>query len=115
LGIVSTPIIERADEIAALLSMLGNTKRLLIMCHLREGEMSVGKIAESVQLSQSALSQHLAKLRQLKLVETRRDKQTIFYSLSSPVTRNLLSTLEDLYNEKRAAVSGGGKTSAAAL
>ena len=112
---MSTPIIERADEIAALLSMLGNTKRLLIMCHLREGEMSVGKIAESVQLSQSALSQHLAKLRQLKLVETRRDKQTIFYSLSSPVTRNLLSTLEDLYNEKRAAVSWGGKTSAAAL
>ncbi|MBS9721123.1 helix-turn-helix transcriptional regulator [Tianweitania sp. BSSL-BM11] len=105
---------ERADEIAALLSMLGNTKRLLIMCHLREGEMSVGKIAESVQLSQSALSQHLAKLRQLQLVETRRDKQTIYYSLSSPVTRNLLSTLEELYKDKRGA-SHGDKASAATV
>ncbi|MFC3219110.1 ArsR/SmtB family transcription factor [Tianweitania populi] len=112
---VSTPILERADEIAALLSMLGNTKRLLIMCHLREGEMSVGKIAESVQLSQSALSQHLAKLRQLKLVETRRDKQTIYYSLSSPVTRNLLSTLEELYKEKRGTLNAGDKAPAATL
>ena len=112
---MSTPILERADEIAALLSMLGNTKRLLIMCHLREGEMSVGKIAESVQLSQSALSQHLAKLRQLKLVETRRDKQTIYYSLSSPVTRNLLSTLEELYKEKRGTLNGGDKAPAATL
>ena len=112
---MSTPILERADEIAALLSMLGNTKRLLIMCHLREGEMSVGKIAESVQLSQSALSQHLAKLRQLKLVETRRDKQTIYYSLTSAVTRNLLSTLEELYKETRGAVSSGDKAPAATL
>lgn len=109
------PIIDRADEIAALLSMLGNTKRLLIMCHLRQGEMSVGKIAECVQLSQSALSQHLAKLRQLRLVETRRDKQTIYYSLSSPVTRNLLNTLEELYDEKRHAVGAGGKSPAAML
>lgn len=107
---MSTPVLERADEVAALLSMLGNTKRLLIMCHLREGEMSVGKIAESVQLSQSALSQHLAKLRQLKLVETRRDKQTIYYSLSSPVTRNLLSTLDELFREKRAVSNAGGKS-----
>lgn len=95
--------------------MLGNTKRLLIMCHLRDGEMSVGKIADSVQLSQSALSQHLAKLRQLKLVETRRDKQTIFYSLSSPVTRNLLSTLDELFKETRTVSSAGGKSPVAAL
>jgi len=106
---------ERADEVAALLSILGNTKRLLIMCHLREGEMSVGRIADCVNLSQSALSQHLAKLRQQNLVQTRRDKQTIYYSFSSPVARNLLSAIDTLFEETRATVHPGGQKKSVAM
>ena len=78
---------------AALLTLLGNEKRLVIVSHLLDGEMSVGAIAEKVSLSQSALSQHLAKLRNVHLVETRRDRQMIYYSCRSDAVRQLLGTL----------------------
>lgn len=81
---------------AEILSALGNERRLLIMCHLLNGEISVGKIAEKVSLSQSALSQHLAKLRALGLVQTRRDGQTIYYSSKSAKAERILRTLDDL-------------------
>ncbi|HEV7417798.1 MAG TPA: metalloregulator ArsR/SmtB family transcription factor [Tianweitania sediminis] len=87
----------RAEEVASLLSILGNTKRLLIVCLLVEGEMSVNRIAERVDLSQSALSQHLAKLREQGLVKTRREKQTIYYSLDSALGRDFLASLESLF------------------
>jgi DNA-binding transcriptional ArsR family regulator len=64
------------------------------MCYLTNGELSVGAIADKVQLSQSALSQHLAKLRGLDLVATRRERQTIYYSCKSDDVRLLLSTLD---------------------
>lgn len=91
---ISEELLTRADQMARLLGALGNTKRFLIMCHLVNGELSVGAIAEKVELSQSALSQHLAKLRGLDLVATRRERQTIYYSCKSENVRLLLSTLD---------------------
>ncbi|MDH6234909.1 DNA-binding transcriptional ArsR family regulator [Mesorhizobium soli] len=94
---VSRPIIRNANAAATLLSLLGNEKRLVIVSHLLEGEMSVGAIAEKVDLSQSALSQHLAKLRSVDLVETRRDRQMIYYSCNSDAVRQLLGTLDGIF------------------
>lgn len=97
---LSRPVIEHAGAAATLLSLLGNEKRLVIVSRLLgRGEMSVGTIADHVGLSQSALSQHLAKLRGAGLVETRRDKQTIYYSCNSDAVRRLLSTLDAIFNE----------------
>lgn len=88
---------ERAAEAAALLASMANAKRLLVLCHLVEGERSVGKLASIAGLSQSALSQHLGKMRLQGLVKTRRDAQTIFYSLASPEVRAVLETLYAVY------------------
>jgi DNA-binding transcriptional ArsR family regulator len=87
----------QSDRAARLLNAMSNQKRLMIMCHLLESEKSVGEIADLVDLHQSPLSQHLAKLRSLDLVKTRRDGQSIFYSLSSPEVEAVLSTLYVLY------------------
>ncbi|WP_394688201.1 ArsR/SmtB family transcription factor [Hoeflea sp.] len=86
-----------SDEAATLLSAMANQKRLLILCNLARGEMQVGALAERVQLSQSALSQHLAKLRNQGLVSTRREAQTIFYSINSNPVLQMLRTLDTLY------------------
>lgn len=97
---LSKPVIEHAGAAATLLSLLGNEKRLIIVSRLlSRGEMSVGAIADHVGLSQSALSQHLAKLRGAGLVETRRDKQTIYYSCNSDAVRRLLSTLNAIFSD----------------
>ncbi|WP_237154833.1 ArsR/SmtB family transcription factor [Oryzibacter oryziterrae] len=87
----------RADEAARLLSALGQTKRLMVLCRLVDREMSVGALADSVGLGQSALSQHLARLRDLGIVATRREAQTIYYRLASENARKLISLLYDLY------------------
>lgn len=86
-----------AAEAAALLRALGNKQRLLILCHLAEAELAVGELHERLALSQSALSQHLAKLREGGLVQTRREGQAIFYSLPQGPVRALMATLHDLY------------------
>ena len=88
---------ERAEEAAELLASMANPKRLLVLCHLVEGERSVGDLASLAGLSQSALSQHLAKMRLQRLVNTRRDGQTIFYSLASYEVRAVLETLYAIY------------------
>ncbi len=90
-------LIENVDQAADFLSALANNKRLLILCKLLHNEMSVGALAKAIDLSQSALSQHLAKLRTLDLVSTRRDAQTIYYMVSSPHIELMLSTLSSLY------------------
>jgi DNA-binding transcriptional ArsR family regulator len=88
---------EHTADAAGLLKALGNEQRLLILCNLLEGPLSVGEINERVELSQSALSQHLALLREAGLVETRRESQSIFYSLpTGPVTR-VMAALQDIY------------------
>ena len=86
-----------AAEAAALLRRLGNDQRLLILCHLAEGELSVGALQQRLDLSQSALSQHLAKLRDGDLVRTRREGQVIHYSLPDGPVRTLMATLHSLY------------------
>lgn len=80
-----------------LLSALANQKRLMIMSYLFQGELSVNTLAQKVQLSQSALSQHLAKLRAVGIVSTRRDGQTIYYRLADPVAERLIGVLCDIY------------------
>ncbi len=93
---------QKADvtgDAAKFLTALGNRKRLAIVGHLLDDEMSVNEIAEQVSLSQSALSQHLAKLRGLNLVQTRRDRQMIYYSCKSEEVRKLYNTLNDIFGE----------------
>ncbi len=86
-----------AEAAATFLMLMGNEKRLVIMGLLIDAEMSVGAIAEKVDLSQSALSQHLAKLRAAGLVQTRRDRQMIYYSSRSEAVRRLFLMLGDVF------------------
>lgn len=87
----------RVAEATRLLGALANERRLLIMCQIADSEMSVGEIQESVGISQSALSQHLAVLRVQGLVTTRRESQTIYYKLASPEAQRLIETLAEIY------------------
>jgi DNA-binding transcriptional ArsR family regulator len=88
----------KAAEAAALLTLLANENRLLILCRLAvAGEMSVGDLAEAVDLSQSALSQHLAKMREDGLLATRRVAQTVFYRIADPNAARLLALLKSIY------------------
>ena len=83
----------RAGEAAQLLKALANERRLQVLCLLASGERSVGEINELLELSQSALSQHLAVLRDEHLVRTRREAQTIFYSLVPGPAAAVIETL----------------------
>lgn len=80
-----------------LLKAVSNERRLLILCHLLEGELSVGEMNQKLELSQSALSQHLALLRNHKLVKTRKAAQTVYYSLNSKEAEALIALLHKLY------------------
>lgn len=87
-----------ASEVAGVLSALGNERRLMILCKLVESkEANVNSLAEAVGLSQSALSQHLAKMREEGLVTYRRESQTIWYRIADPRIEHLLATLHQLY------------------
>jgi ArsR family transcriptional regulator, virulence genes transcriptional regulator len=88
---------ENADEAAQLLKVLANGQRLRVLCLLVDEELSVGQINERIDLSQSALSQHLAMLRAEGLVTTRREAQTIYYRLTSGPTKRIISELHDIY------------------
>ena len=93
-----------ARKASILLKAMSNERRLLVLCSLAEGELSVGQMERMVDLSQSALSQHLARLRHDGLVETRRDAQTIYYSLKGDEARTVIETLHDLYCKPAAAL-----------
>jgi len=81
-----------------LLKSLANEPRLLILCFLAEkGELSVGDLVERVDLSQSAVSQHLAKMRETGLVSTRKESQTVFYRVSDPKAYRVIEVLHDLF------------------
>lgn len=86
-----------SGEAAQLLKELSNENRLMICCVLGEQELSVNELNQLIPLSQSALSQHLARLRDAELVSTRREKQTIFYSLCGKGVRPLIATLKTIY------------------
>ena len=86
-----------AADAAGLMKALGNESRLMILCVLAEGERSVGDLNTVVPLSQSALSQQLARLRQQGLVKTRRESQTIYYSLAEGPADRVINLLHDIY------------------
>ena len=89
---------EKAAEAARLLRLLANENRLLALCRLvAEGEMSVRALADAVGLSQPALSQHLALLREDGVVATRKEAQAVFYRLADPKAARVLALLRDLY------------------
>jgi DNA-binding transcriptional ArsR family regulator len=95
-----------AVKAAELLTMMSNPNRLLIMCQLLEGEKCVMELSRAVGLSQSALSQHLAKLRGGKLVATRRDAQTIYYTLACDKVTTVMEALYKIYCTPAANISG---------
>ena len=89
---------DKAVEAAEFLKLLANPQRLLILCRLAvEREMSVGELEEASGLSQSALSQHLAKLRDDGLVATRREAQTIHYRVADKNVQRVLALLKDIF------------------
>ena len=88
---------DHAADAAGLMKALGNESRLMILCILAEGERSVSDLNTIVPLSQSALSQQLARLRQQGLVSTRRESQTIYYSLANGPADRVINLLHDIY------------------
>ncbi len=86
-----------ADEAADLLKAMSNQHRLLILCVLLDRELSVGEINAAVPLSQSALSQHLAALRRVGLVSTRREAQSVFYRVSSDAVLQIIQVLKQTF------------------
>ncbi|HEY6939874.1 metalloregulator ArsR/SmtB family transcription factor [Dokdonella sp.] len=91
-----------AGDASRLLRALGNESRLMILCLLAGGERSVSQINANLDLSQPALSQHLAVLREEELVVTRRDAQTIYYALAPGPAKRIVRVLHDIY-------CGGGR------
>lgn len=92
-----------AGEVSEVLAAMANPNRLMILCHVGEAEITVGELAARLGMSQTALSQQLARLRALRLVATRRDAQQIHYRLASPEVKRLLGALYDIYCAPRAA------------
>ena len=86
-----------AQDAAQLLKALANENRLMILCSLVQQELNVSQLNERMDLSQSALSQHLAWLRREGLVQTRRDAQTIFYSLQGSKAKQVIEVLQSIY------------------
>jgi len=87
----------RASEAATMLKCLANPHRLLVLCQLGESELQVAQLQDTIGLSQSALSQHLARLREDGLVTTRRDGTSIFYRIANPDALKIIATLADIY------------------
>ncbi|MGE4339232.1 MAG: ArsR/SmtB family transcription factor [Pigmentiphaga sp.] len=89
---------EGAGQAAALLRVVGNEHRLMVLCLLLQSdEMSVGALLQEVGLSQSALSQHLARMREEGLVACRRESQTMYYRIADPAVGRLIATLKDIF------------------
>lgn len=96
-GIDLTKLEQNAEEAAKLLKSMSHPSRLMVLCYLMDGERPVGELNQAVALSQSALSQHLAALRQAGLVETRRESQVIHYRLKSQAVSEILESLYRIY------------------
>lgn len=91
---------EAAGKASALMKTLGHKGRLMILCQLASGEKSVGELSEILDIRQSPLSQHLSRMRKEALVQTRRDAQTIYYSLKANETGKIIECLYGLYCAK---------------
>ena len=88
----------QAGEATRLLKVMGNECRLLVLCFLAEaGELSAGELTERVGLSQSALSQHLARLREEGLVATRKEAQSVFYRVCDSKAEQVLAVLHQIF------------------
>lgn len=90
---------DNASKASSLLKAISHESRLLILCLLLRKEMSVGELAEYSDLSQSAFSQHLSVLRKENLVQTRKESQTVYYSLKDPAVTKILEALYSIYCE----------------
>jgi len=101
-------IYQHADSATRQLKALANVNRLMILCILTEGELSVTELNEMVDISQSALSQHLAKLRDDNVVTTRRESQTIYYSIAEGVAKGIIQVLHDFYCPDETAIARQG-------
>lgn len=88
-----------AADGSVILKSMANRHRLLILCSLKEREYSVGELEEIVGLSQSALSQHLARLRKDDLVQTRRSAQMIYYNLPDNKARKILESMYSIFDD----------------
>ena len=88
---------EAADRASALMRTLGHKGRLLILCQLAGGEKSVGELSDSLDIPQSPLSQHLSRMRKEGLVQTRRQAQSIYYSLKADEAGKIIECLYGLY------------------
>lgn len=88
---------QNAEDVAAILKKLSNPYRLMILCCISENELTVGDLNKQVDLSQSALSQHLAKLRESNIVATRRESQTIYYRIANDKVKELLVILQEKF------------------
>jgi len=88
---------DHAKEAAKMLKRMANEHRLMVLCSLASGELSVGDLNARLPLSQSALSQHLASLREADLVKTRRESQTIYYSLQGEQAKKIIAVLQSIY------------------
>ena len=87
---------QKASELA---KTLGHKDRLMVLCHLTSGEKSVGELAALLEIPQSPLSQHLARMRKENLVKTRREAQTIYYSIASREAAEFVGLMHTLYCE----------------
>ena len=97
---MENPLQESAEAAATMLKMLASPARLMVLCRLVEGEASVGELCDKTDISQSAISQHLAKLRAEGLVDSERKGRQVFYRLCSAEARAILSTLYIIYCQK---------------
>jgi len=86
-----------ADRASTLMKTLGHSGRLMILCNLADGELSVGDLAERLDMSQSSLSQHLARMRSEGLVDSRRESQTVYYRLMEGDARSVIESLYEIY------------------
>lgn len=86
-----------ADRASGMMKTLGHPGRLMILCNLAEGERAVGELAEELDISQSSLSQHLARMRAEGLVKSRRESQTIYYRLADGEVRSVIKSLYRIF------------------
>jgi DNA-binding transcriptional ArsR family regulator len=96
-----------AEDAAQFLKLMANPHRLMVLCHLLDAEMSVSEINEHLPLSQSALSQHLAVLRNSGMVATRREQQTIYYRLANPGVEAIMGQLYEQFCRPHIGDNGG--------
>lgn len=90
-----------AEKASDMMKLLGHPHRLMILCELKVGEQSVGELSKKIGIAQSPLSQHLARMRHENVVESRRDAQTVYYSLKDGEASQLIQALYEIFCEPK--------------